>query len=81
MKSNDMNFRKNHKLHSYQIQGGKTVKNVQIDPQATEIWAKELIVMLSVSDNLVREAQLLITVHSVLLQFFPEYLFLFPVSK
>ena len=27
------------KLLPYQIPGGKTVKNVQIDPQTTEIWS------------------------------------------
>ena len=26
----------------YKILGGKTVKNVQFDPQTTEIWPKEL---------------------------------------
>ncbi len=43
-----------HKWLPYQILGGKTVKNVDIDPQTTEIWPKELFVTLSVSDNLVR---------------------------
>ncbi len=33
-----------HKWLSYQILGGKTVQNVQIDPQTTEIWPKQLIV-------------------------------------
>ena len=26
----------------YQILGGNTVKNVQIDPQTTDIWPKQL---------------------------------------
>ena len=30
----------------YQFLGGKTVKNVQIDPETTEIWSKKLNVML-----------------------------------
>ncbi len=30
--------------------GGETVKNVQIDPQTTEIWPKHFNVTLSVSD-------------------------------
>ena len=39
------------------------VKNVQIDPQTTEIWPKQLNVALSVSDTLVREeAELLLIV-------------------
>ncbi len=33
----------------YQIIFGKTVKNVQIDPQTTEIWVTNLNVTLSVS--------------------------------
>ncbi len=31
-----------HKWLPYQILGGKTVKNVQISPQTTEIWPKWL---------------------------------------
>ena len=27
-------------ISSFQILGGKTVKNVQIDPEATEMWTK-----------------------------------------
>ena len=38
-----------------QIRGAKTVKNVQIDPQTTEIWPKQLNVTLSASETLVRE--------------------------
>ncbi len=38
-----------HQWPTYQILCGKTVKNVQFDPQTTEIWPKELFVMLSVS--------------------------------
>ncbi len=34
----------------YQILGGKTVKNVEIDPQITEIWSKQLDVTLSVNE-------------------------------
>ncbi len=34
----------------YQSIGAKTVKNVQIDPQITEIWRKQLIVTLSLSE-------------------------------
>ncbi len=37
-----------HKLLPYQSVGGKIVKNVQIDPQTTEIWSKVLFVTLSV---------------------------------
>ena len=39
----------------HQILGGKTAKNVQIDPQTMEIWPTDLNVTLSVSENLVRE--------------------------
>ncbi len=39
-----------HKWLPYQILGGKTVKNVQIDHKTTEIWPKELFVTLSVSE-------------------------------
>ena len=35
----------------YQNLGGKTLKNVQIDPQKTEIWPKELFVRLSISEG------------------------------
>ncbi len=34
---------------------GKTIKNVQNISQTMEIWPKQLIVMLSVSDTLVRD--------------------------
>ncbi len=33
--------------YPYQILGDKPVKNVQIDPQTTDIWPKELFVTLS----------------------------------
>ncbi len=39
----------------YQNLGGKTLTNVEIDTQTTEIWFTELFVTLSVSDALVRE--------------------------
>ena len=51
-----------HKWLSYQILGSKTVKNVQIDPQTTEIWLKWLFVTLSVKElsHSQREAELLV---------------------
>ena len=39
-----------HKRLPDQILGDKTVKNIQIDQQTTEIWPKELFVTLSVSE-------------------------------
>ncbi len=41
----------NHKWFSYQILGGKTVKNVPIDSQTTEILPEQLKVTLSVSEG------------------------------
>ena len=35
-------FVKPSKLLPHQIKSGKTIKNVIIDPQTTEIWSKEL---------------------------------------
>ena len=35
----------------YQILGGRTVINVQIDPQTTKIWSTDLFVPLSLSDG------------------------------
>ena len=47
-------------LLPHKILGGKTLKNVQIDPQTTDIWPKQLIVTLSVrewvNDALIRES-------------------------
>ncbi len=51
--SNSSNLQKC--FFSYQILDGKPVKNVQIEPQTTEILSTDLNVPLSVSDNLVRE--------------------------
>ena len=39
-----------HKWLPYQILGGKSGKNVQIDSKTTEIWPKQLNVTLSVSE-------------------------------
>ncbi len=39
-----------HKWRPYQILGGKTIKNVQIDPQTAELWPKQLIITLSGSE-------------------------------
>ncbi len=41
-----LNYCNHQKLLPYQIQGSKTVKNVQIDLQTTKIWSKGLNVML-----------------------------------
>ena len=37
-------------IRNVQILGGKTVKNVQIDPQTPKIWSKMLKVTLSLSE-------------------------------
>ena len=42
---------KHQKWLSYQIIGGKTVMNVQIDPQTSEIWSTKLKMTLGVSDR------------------------------
>ncbi len=41
----------NQKWHHFRIPGGKTVTNVQIDQQTTEIWPKQINVTLSVSEG------------------------------
>ncbi len=39
------------KLSFYQIQGGKTVKNHQIDPQTTDIWSAKINLERSIFDR------------------------------
>ena len=62
----------------YQILGGKTVINVQIDPQTTEIWPKELFVTLFVrgrmSNTLVRKKLSFYKKPMVILAFFASIL-------